>query len=176
LLNPAEHQEYIYPASQQLPRITDSAPAYDSDGNGVNPRMPLCWLYIQRADFLDYYSGAHQENSISRLLQKALERDGDANPEKRLLELVPKKYHELLPQLGVNSSWPPTFLVHGSDDDGVLVQDSHHMHDLLKRNGVSVRLEVVEGKGHSFDYDTGADEEHAKLFDAVAEFFREHLG
>jgi acetyl esterase/lipase len=50
------------------------------------------------------------------------------------------------------------------------------MRDLLQRLGVPVRLEVVDGQQHSFDYERDAENKHETIFDEVKRFLEAHLG
>jgi len=88
---------------------------------------------------------------------------------------IPPEHHALFPQLNVTPQFPPTFLCHGSEDGAVLIEESYHMHTLLKRAGVPVRLLVIEGANHSLDYVPNAEELYASHFDEMAEFLRKSL-
>jgi acetyl esterase/lipase len=136
--------------------------------------MLLARLYLQLGVFLDYYTGQHVP-SISETLRAALD-SKEEDHERHVRELVPSIHHLLFPQLGVTSSWPPTFLIHGSLDSVVPVHESHHMRDLLLRSGVPVRLDVVDGQDHTFDYESDAESLHAAMFDDVQRFLEKHIG
>jgi acetyl esterase/lipase len=131
-------------------------------------------LYIQLGVYLDYYTGQHTP-SLSATLRKALESNQEDH-ERCMRELIPPTHQALFPQLGVTSSWPPTFLIHGSIDSAVPVNESYHMRDLLQRSSVPVRLEVVDGQEHSFDYERDAENKHGAMFDEVKRFLEAHLG
>lgn len=121
--------------------------------------MFITRLYLQQGDVLDYYTGEH---GISETIRK--------NPSQGL-ELL--RETALFPQFGVTSNWPPSLLVHGTDDTAVPIHDSQHMMKLIESVGTDVKLVPVEGKEHSFDYEPMAEELHGKehgLFDSIVEF------
>lgn len=62
------------------------------------------------------------------------------------LELVEKFSNEL----HVNSTTPPAFLVHASDDASVPVENSLNYYLALKKNAVSAEMHVYEKGGHGF--------------------------
>lgn len=157
-------QEYIYPQCETLPPVADSPLSYHSKdsptpGYPANPRMFLTRLYLQQGDFLDYYTGDH---NLSNQLRPS--------PSKHL---VPAVHTPLFPQFGVSSSWPPTLLVHGTEDTAVPIHDSQLMKKLLEEARVDVELIEVAGQEHSFDYEPDADRLFGgqdKLFDKITAF------
>jgi hypothetical protein len=192
MLNPSQFLEYLHPFPDRLELSTDSPliyhPAFSpTPGYPANPRMFVTRLYLQLGTLLDYLTGEHNP-SLSATLRESLGSDKhdlatsmasndvhDAVNE-RLKALIPERHHELFPQFCINPDWPPTYLVHGTIDTAVLLHDSRHMHDLLKKAGVYVKLDVVEGEEHSFDYKPEAEAVHgSKTFDSVGQFLREHL-
>ena len=117
-----------------------------------------------------YYTGRH-ELSLSAQLREA-QHNGD------LASLIPDDDRVLFPQLYVDSTWPPTFLVHGADDSAVPMAESQHMQQLLEDVGVRAKLEVVGGQEHSFDKAEWAEEMFGSpggLFDEVVAFLVETL-
>ncbi|KAH9950573.1 alpha/beta-hydrolase [Amylocystis lapponica] len=185
LLDPARFSEFIYPACCLLPVTVDSAPSWQpptsaTPGYPANPRMQLARLYIQMGVYLDYFTGFH-EPSLSAALRELAASHPDASNDLStiLTAALPEEHRSIFPQLGVNSSWPSTFLVHGSNDSAVRVQESQVMSTLLNNAGVEVVLRVVEGKEHSFDLAKDADElygGYGGLFDDAAHFLLNHLG
>ncbi|KAF7314633.1 MYND finger domain-like protein [Mycena kentingensis (nom. inval.)] len=176
LLDPAAFSEFLYPASTSLPILTESALAYhppDSATPGwpANPRMPLSRLYFQLGTFLDYITGQH-EPSVSEALRPLLDEDDLLVRQEAVRAVLPREHHALFPQLNVTPGFPPTFLVHGSEDTGVPLDESRHFKRLLEEVGVKVELRVVDGAEHSFDYVSDAEERYGALFDEVAEFFK----
>jgi dipeptidyl aminopeptidase/acylaminoacyl peptidase len=120
--------------------------------------MQLTRLYLQLGNFLDYYTGLH-EPSISQKIQNT--RDGSK---------IPENCRQLFPQLCVNSEWPETLLCHGTADTAVKVEESIHLYTLLKGASAKVELVKFEGKEHSFDYASNAEDELKTQFDYIAAF------
>ncbi|KAL0949811.1 hypothetical protein HGRIS_009846 [Hohenbuehelia grisea] len=193
ILDPDAFKEFLYPASQTVPSTSDSALAYHDasyhiPGYPANPRMLLVRLYLQLGVFLDYYTGLHQP-SLSELLRAAhagtatdVVADSDtmtgSGSRAASAICIPTEVRGLFPQLNVSSAWPASFLCHGTADTAVPVGESLNMYTLLKGAGVDVELGVVEGKEHSFDYESGADSEGSlkALFDKIGGFVIQRLG
>lgn len=174
LLDPADYPDFIYPftsSSTSTAVIADSPRAYHPEtGFPSNPRMFVARLWLQLGVFLDYFVGEHKPS-----LSKTLYAKGKRLDEENLRQLIPINHHPLIPQLNVTSSWPPTFLCHGSLDTAVHLCESEHMYGLLKKHGVQVALRVLDGKDHSFDYVPDAEKTFAADFDEMAEFLDLHL-
>lgn len=122
--------------------------------------------------YLDYWTG-EQSPGISTLLRNVLERPHE---EKELEQIIPSTHRALFPQFNISSDWPPSFLCHGSDDTAVPLAESQHIYDQLKKAGASVQLEIVQGKEHSFDYESRAERIHRDLFDRISHFLVLTLG
>ena len=90
-------------------------------------------------------------------------------------EVIGERYIGLFPQFGVAETWPPTFIVHGSEDKQVPLSESKHIAESLGKVGVERELVVVEGQGHSFDYAPGAEGLFAGLFDQATAFLVRNL-
>lgn len=89
--------------------------------------------------------------------------------------MIGEKNIRLFPQFGIGGNWPPTLIVHGSEDTQVSLLESKHLTERLKVVGVESELVVVEGQGHSFDYAEGAEKEFGRLFDQAATFLVRNL-
>jgi dipeptidyl aminopeptidase/acylaminoacyl peptidase len=126
--------------------------------------MLLARLYLQLGVFIDYYTGQHDPS-----LSNTLRQTSESNAEDLMLQ-IPERYRSLFPQSGVDSNWPPTFLLHGTNDTAVPVAESRHMQALLKQAGVPVTLLEFEGKEHSFDYEPEVETILGGAFDEVAVF------
>lgn len=71
---------------------------------------------------------------------------------KNLLGDVPSKdqLRYFSNEAGVNSRTPPTFLVHASDDKGVLPENSILFYQALVKAGVKSELHIYQAGGHGF--------------------------
>lgn len=148
--------------------------------------MFVARLYLQLGTFLDYLTGEHSP-SLSATLRESLGSDkldltNPAGPsdhdavDDRLKNLIPERHHYLFPQFSVTPDWPPTYLVHCSTDTAVPLHDSKHVHRLLEKAGVDVKLDVIEGEEHSFDYKAEAEAVYGRTFDSIIGLFlRKHL-
>lgn len=68
------------------------------------------------------------------------------------------------PIFKVSKDDPPILLVHGDNDGVVDIEHSKRMSDALKKEGVSVHLEVIEGAGHGFYEDVYHDQYQQAVF------------
>lgn len=150
---------YIYPKSQELPVIAGSplTPPHEPQ----NPRQALYPLYLQRGDWLDYYTGDHG-------LSERLRAD-------RKRETIPQEHLDLFPQFGSLSQWPPTFFILAGADTVVPSHAAYHLRELLAEAGVDVTLRVGEGEEHLFDVLPTAEDKYGKLFDEAAAFLVKEL-
>ncbi|KAJ7780730.1 Alpha/Beta hydrolase protein [Mycena maculata] len=182
LLDPESFAEFIYPRCTTLPPIADSPLAYlpassPTPGWPANPRMPLARLFLQLGVAIDYLTGEHTP-SLSARLRPLLDSDLAVDPlalQDAMKARIPPRHHALFPQLNITPGFPPTFLCHGSVDSAVVPGESQHMHTLLERARVPVRLLVLEGADHSFDYAPNAETLYASHFDEMAAFLTKAL-
>ncbi|KAJ4053160.1 hypothetical protein NW756_007889 [Fusarium oxysporum] len=61
-----------------------------------------------------------------------------------------KDWSKVDPALNVDSSFPPTFIVHGAADTKVPIHLSRKLFDVLKQNGVNCCMVEVPGEEHTF--------------------------
>ena len=179
-MDPVDFAEYVHPFKDGiLDPISDSPLAYHPQtyyipGYPANPRMLLARLYLQLGVFIDYYTGQH-DPSLSDTLRRTLNAPDLNAEDSDLMHQIPERQRSLFPQFGVHSNWPPTFLLHGTNDTAVPVAESRHMQALLKKAGVPVVLLEIEGKEHSFDYEPEVETILGREFDEVAVFLRRCL-
>ncbi|KAF8157979.1 Alpha/Beta hydrolase protein [Crassisporium funariophilum] len=179
ILDPADFSQYLYPFKDGMLVPTCDSPlayhpqTYRIPGYPANPRMLLPRLYLQLGIFLNYYTGKH-DPSLSDALRQALEAD-DVCLE-NLRKIIPECHRALFPQFGVDGAWPPTLMLHGTDDTAVPVAESRHLRALLDGAGVQVELLEFEGMEHSFDYEPDAEILWSGRFDTVKNFLATHLG
>jgi len=170
LLDPANSKNLLYPFPEGLPAPTSDAPPAINPATGLptEPRMALSLLSIQLGNWFDYYTGEFNP-SLSGILRDALE----ANvPRLSVRDLVPERHRSLLPTMMVNSSWPPTLMLHGTADTAVPVLSSRRMKLLLTNAGASAELIELEGKEHLFDTQPNNDVEFGDVYDKVEEFLK----
>lgn len=182
MLDPEGFRQFLWPFPPNLRPTSDSPLKYNppnhptAPGWPANLRQPLCRLYLQLGIILDYYTGEH-EPSISSQLREIIEQGVDMEALLPTLRLhIPERHICLFPQFLVDSTFPPTFMIHGELDSAVPVRDSYNMERLLNANEIKNSLRVVEGQEHSFDYADGAMEKYTTLFDEAFVFIKSILG
>ena len=170
LVDPASLKKFLPPFTEGLPEpATDVFPSYNAaTGLPAEPRMTLTVLTIQLGNWLDYYTGEFNP-SLSGILRDAL---NAGVPPLEIRDLVPERHRVLFPTILVNSSWPPTLMVHGTADTAVPILSSRRLKHLLTDAGVSAELIEVEGKDHVFDVQPNNDVGLSELYDKVEEFLK----
>lgn len=156
----------------------------------ANPRMLVPRLYLQLGIFLDYYTGSFDDGGLSAHLRETLGFGKDdvlpgknfddtsnstlkheqVNHSLRYSHSFPPTYFNLFPQFSTMENWPPTLLIHGTDDSAVLVEESRFLAQKLRSAGIEVHIHELPGVEHSFDYGVGADEIYMNVFDDVTDF------
>ena len=182
LVSPSEFSEFIFPQSASLPTATGCPLEYypathPTPGLPAKKRMYLTRLYYQLGEWLDYYTGDHTLSARLRRLRSPSSPQMES-PSLDLIkarEAIREKDVGLFPQFGVTESWPPTLIVHGSEDKQVPLFESEHIAERLGLVGVERELVVVEGQGHSFDYAPDAEKEFGRLFDRATAFLVRNL-
>ncbi|KAG6810093.1 hypothetical protein H0H92_013342 [Tricholoma furcatifolium] len=179
-----------------LEPIADSALAYHPQtyripGYPSNPRMLITRLYLQLGVFIDYYTGDHSNEGLSAHLRDTLKLHSEGKDRAEIglndtnidaiRSLVPSAHHGLFPNLILSEGkmdlqWPPTVLIHGTEDSAVPIRDSRSLAKKLEACGAHIQLFEMEGREHSFDYEPGAEELFGEVFDKVGEFLKQHLG
>jgi len=182
LVDPSNFTEFIFPQSASLPITAESPLEYypathPTPGLPATKRMYLTRLYYQFGEWLDYYTGDHTLSTRLRQLRSPSSSKAES-PSLDLIkarEVIGEKDVRLFPQFGVTEHWPPTFIVHGSEDKQVPLFESKHIMERLESVGVERELVVMEGQGHSFDYAPDAEREFGGLFDRVTAFLVRNL-
>ena len=192
MLDPAPYSEFLYPQSTKLKPTSDSSLVYHGadapiPGFPANPRMLLNRLYLQLGVYLDYYTSMHEPSLSTASLEaaeghtshdSAVSAHSDYSTDKLKPLIPPNHLQALFPQFNVDASWPPVFLVHGSIDTAVKLEESLNMQRLLNNAGVDNVLRIVEGAEHSLDYVADAEERYGGpggLFDEIGQFLVDHL-
>lgn len=85
---------------------------------------------------------------------------------------LPAALKPLCPIQNIAANYPPTFLLHGSDDTDVPCEQSLDMHAALVDAGVDARLCVLPGAGHGFEW---AWRNTPEEFGLVVNFLKETL-
>ncbi|KAF8965120.1 Alpha/Beta hydrolase protein [Flammula alnicola] len=180
LLNRDDFPDYLYPFKRGAPSRTSDSPLvyHPVTGDPANRRIYLPRLYLQLGCFIDYYTGMH-DPSLSNTLGAILEDDFITETEleyrDKFERAIPEAHRLLFPQLGVDSSWPPTILLHGTGDTAIPVDDSRHMQAVIERAGIPVELIEFEGMEHLFDFAPDAEEIWGEKFDRAKDFLRKWL-
>ncbi len=78
------------------------------------------------------------------------------------------------PDQNVDANYPPTLLLHGTDDTDVPYELSVRMQNHLKEAGVDHEMVTIEGGGHGFD-GRWWDPQVKAAFARVLEFLEKHL-
>jgi acetyl esterase/lipase len=83
------------------------------------------------------------------------------------LDFDPKQAESVSPLLFVTKDDPPTLLIHGDKDDLVKIDNSEHILEAFKKEGVPCELVVEHGAGHGFAGEQGNEASAAliKWFD-----------
>ncbi|KAF9646664.1 alpha/beta-hydrolase, partial [Thelephora ganbajun] len=182
LLDPSDFTDFIFPQSASLPIMTGSPleyhpPTHSTPSLPVTKRMYLFTLYYQLGEWLDYYTGDHTLST--RLCHLRSSRSsvspGTQGPSPTLdpikaREVIGEKNIGLFPQFGVAENWPPTLIVHGSEDSEVPLLESKHLAERLKAVGVESELIVVESQEHLFYCIPNAEKEFERFFDRATAF------
>ena len=177
LLDPETFSEFLHPNLAEISPTSSSPLSYhgadhSTPGSPSNPRMVLARLYLQLGNFIDYYTGEHKP-SISEKLRTCL-RDDEHSNITTWRSLVPPRHQPLFPQFHL-SAFPPTFLVHGSNDTAVPCQESCDLHTALRSEGIATVLRVCDGMEHSFDYEEDAAARWDAVFDEAFCFLERRL-
>ena len=168
-----EEKASLLPGLSNCPRVKPS----DVFIPGYEERLsPLFFKLLESGTYLDHmmdYPGL-----VERLLQVAnkdstpdptspimnypLTQIGSrgANPssngtqklkKRRMETAIPEEIRYLFPQLHITKSFPPTYLVHGTNDVQVDCRESKEMAKRLYEVGVVCDLVLAGGLGHDFD-------------------------
>lgn len=93
------------------------------------------------------------------------------NPDKE-----PQQFDRFCPIRNISQEYPPTLLMHGTEDTDVPFEQSRLMSRELERHGVEHKLIALSGRGHGFDK-AGAglqDPEIAAVFDQIVAFLKKY--
>jgi acetyl esterase/lipase len=153
--------------------------------------MLLARLYLQLGTYLDYYTGEH-EPSLSGQLREVLQAESEVIDKKGMLREAEKVIGEnvlhLFPQFSLSNSkedtitWPPTVLIHGTDDTAVPIHESRNLYRLLTSSRDDTNKDIgnsgavedllieVPGAEHSFDLAPDAEEKYGEVFEKAVEF------
>ena len=86
----------------------------------------------------------------------------------------PEKFHPYMPLLNVSEDYPPTLLIHGTEDTDVPYEQSVLMAEEFEEKGVEHRLVTVEGGEHGL---AGADRDDIDAaYEAAVTFIVDRIG
>ncbi|WP_152655995.1 alpha/beta hydrolase [Oceanobacillus sp. CFH 90083] len=83
--------------------------------------------------------------------------------------------HAYCPVRLADSSYPPTLLLHGDQDEDVPYQESVHMKQMLDEKGIDNQLITISNGKHSFDQNMD-DPQVVQAFEKVIQFLKQQLG
>jgi len=162
--NAPRSRAFTFPAEKEEPMLSDSPlayhpPTHPTPGWPANPRMHLGRLYMQLGEFLDYYTGRHNPSLSLQLRNVLLTAADDEDMDMRMKESILEEDLPLFPQLHPTPrEWPPTLFIHGNSDRALKLQESLHLHGILRKDGADVTMKIVDGQDHSFDYQKDAEQ------------------
>ena len=85
----------------------------------------------------------------------------------------PEKFDPFMPVRNVTSDYPPTMLIHGTNDTDVPYKQSELMVEQFKKHGVAFELEPLVGGEHGLG---GANPEDInKAYEAALRFLNKHM-
>ncbi|KAL8290577.1 hypothetical protein RQP46_002835 [Phenoliferia psychrophenolica] len=105
---------------------------------------------------LDYYTWLLQKGLFIDVLtdQPGLTAHLRGLPESARAAAIPAHARPMFPHINVKSNFPPTFFLHGTDDEAVPIDESRVMLKACEDAGVkSCRMLEIEGGNHDFDYE-----------------------
>jgi dipeptidyl aminopeptidase/acylaminoacyl peptidase len=112
----------------------DTTTGQFKDRNGRVNLFPWWW---QNGDFIDHLIG---ETGLSERLRHLPSAEREA--------AVPADVAKLFPQLNIDSTFPPTILIHGHKDSTVLVSESEYTHSQFQKAGIRSILHIVPDADH----------------------------
>ncbi|CAE6421772.1 unnamed protein product [Rhizoctonia solani] len=154
LLDPTQYETFLS-TTHPPPPTNGSTLEYGPDGVPISPRMFLTRVLLQEGTFLDYLTGEHGLSERLRALDQPTISD------------VPQEHRSLFPEVGLSPGFPPTCLVHGTEDTAVLIGESKVLRDRLCNLNVPCQLFEVEGAEHSFDYQEGHEAVLEQVFQVL---------
>ncbi|KAI5478240.1 hydrolase [Pseudohyphozyma bogoriensis] len=133
--------------------------------NCDDPRLVYVWYLYQMGTLVDVLTG---EDGLSAKLKSL--------PESERGSAIPEKSRYLFPQLVADSTFPPTMVVHGTQDSAVPVTESRSFVQVLKGKGVDAKLVEFDGE-HGFDTTAEGDmEEKRRVLGGVVPWCLEMVG
>lgn len=135
-----------------------------AEGEKARTTGALAQIFMETGTILDYLTGIQ---GISESLRSASLSDED------LQKKIPKQSQCLFPELYI-ANFPPTYLVHGTADQAVPVDDSIFLAQQLESNHIPHVLMLAEGRNHGFNAEADAEEVYNKYIKDVIQFFIKH--
>jgi acetyl esterase/lipase len=167
---PSPELEELFSATEVC---TGTAAGHDERGQGLHPRQEMFAFTLQMGNYLDWHTGT---SGFSARLKKGYD-DSTGLLSEEVIADIDEKTRQIFPELLLDSSFPPTFLIHGDNDSAVLLEQSQHAAKLLSGLGVENKLVVYPGGVHGFDGGAKAvdgDEIFEKI-KGVEVFLQKHL-
>ncbi|CAA6678500.1 MULTISPECIES: alpha/beta fold hydrolase [unclassified Lentimonas] len=81
--------------------------------------------------------------------------------------------HEMSPSTWLTPESPPLFMLHGTEDQTIIVQHAYWMKELADKRGADVEILIVEGAGHGWS-NKGIQPTQEEVIQATVDFFVKH--
>jgi len=144
----------------------DGDPEAEEALRRVSNRVAAVVSYFPPTDLKRYF-----DHDLQRYLDYTKPEERKERPGYPALYLSPEEYKLYSPLFFASADDAPTLLIHGDQDDDVLILESTTMHEALTRSSVKSRLVTVVGANHGF-YGEDAD----KALRETVDWFEKHLG
>lgn len=169
-VNVADYECYLNPIDENnsfIQPVSDVPLAWPipEDGEKARTTGVLFQVFTETGTLLDYLTGIR---GLSESLHST------SSVDQNLRDKIPEKSQCLFPEFYA-SSFPPTYLVHGTADQAVSVDDSIYLAKQLEINQIPYILMLAEGRGHGFNTEADAEEVYNKYIKGVIPFFLKHV-
>lgn len=143
-LNPANYERYTNRMHLEHPPAVAEAPfKWKRNPDPTDWRAIMPRLLGQLGTRLDVLTGVA---GIGERLRSAHE-----DPMADLEEAVPEELRWLFPELMIGPGYPPTYAVHGTGDNSVMVRESENIVQKIREWGGEAELVLLENWGHVYE-------------------------
>ena len=169
-VNAADYEAYLNSIDEKntfLRPVSDVPLAWPIPEEGEKARTTgaLVHLFTETGTLLDYLTGVR---GLSESLRTTLPSD-DA-----LQKKIPVESQCLFPELYIDT-FPPTYLVHGTADQVVPVDNAQFLAEQLELNRIPHVLMLAKDRGHGFNAEGDAEEVYNRYIKGVIQFSLKHV-